>query len=295
MEIRRTINYLGEELNIPASKQPNSFFDVNLYGTTNPNPDYELYHNPHAFHVFEYVISGEGFIDYDDKHIRVQAGDFYYLKYGFVGHYYASKDNPYKKIWVNATGTMIDSLAAAFNITEPVTISALGTPFENALLQLHAHLNACEGVPDSEVLRRCSVSVFELMSLAAGSRLIDENVYHIRFCDKVKQYIKNNIYSDLSLEEISSYFHMNPSHLIRCFKKETGITPMRYYNVCRIDAARSLIAFNNPPVKLVAARLKYSDQAYFSGCFKQETGVSPSEYTKEMHLEYMNQKNNKKC
>lgn len=283
MFIKHRQNHFSEDIYEFGGKVTNHFFDIEQYGTTYENPAYELYHNPHRFHVFEYVVSGKGFIHTTDNTYEVKAGDFYFIRSGFVGHYGADKDDPYRKIWVNISGTMVTSLADMFGVDEPVLIRNIGDDARNIILAIHNILNTSEDADNRKVLGTCSSRIFELLSLAVGYERIKSSEYQARFSDKVKQYINGHIFDPLKLNDLAEHFYVTSSYLIRKFKRETGITPMRYYNLCRIDAARNLLSFYSAPVKEVASKLNYADSAYFSNRFKEETGYAPSEYTREIH------------
>lgn len=290
MRILYKTNLVGEDIFVPIERPRNRFLDVGMYGTTNPHPMYELYLNPHGSHVFEYVISGKGYIDCGTEHITVQAGDFYFLRQGFIGHYYADTDEPYKKIWINARGTMIDDLLATFSIDIPVLVHHNSEPMETVIRRIHRRLDECEDKEYSEVMQSISVDVFELLSLAKAADVIAGNVFFLRPMDEIRQYIRSCVLNELDLAALAEHFHLNQSYLIRKFKKTFGMTPMRYFNKCRIEAARKMLIFPPYRVKNVAEALGYSDAAYFSSCFKAETGYSPSEYTPEIHAAYLGEK-----
>lgn len=293
MKINYRHNHFGEDVFTTVNNPRNHFFEITQYGTTHQNSAYELYHNPHNHHVFEYVISGKGYINTADSRHEVSEGDFYFLRQGFVGHYGADKDKPYKKIWINAQGSMINTVADMFDIHTPVLIRHTGEEAEAVIRSVHSLLDTSEVINNRKLLEKCSVKIYELLSLVMGCEHIESAEYRQRFSDKVKQYIDCHIFDPVDLDEIASHFFINSSYLIRKFRRETGITPMRYYNMCRIKAARSLLSFNELPVKEVASLLNYSDSAYFSNRFKEETGFSPSEYTKEIHAKFTNDQSSK--
>lgn len=292
MRIRYQTNHMGEDIFVPFDKLHNRFFEVKKYGITNPCSSYGLFTSSHRYHVFEYVISGKGYIDcaLRTEHITVTAGDFYYLRRGFVGHYYADADEPYKKIWVNTHGTMIDDLLSTFNIDAPVLVCHNGAPMEAVIRRIHRRLDECEGKIYSEVMQSISVDVFELLSLAKATDVIADNVFSLSLMDEIKQYIRSCVLNELDLSALAEHFHLNPSYLIRKFKKTFGMTPMRYFGKCRIEAARNMLIFPPKTIKHVAEALGYSDAAYFSNCFKAETGYAPSEYTPEIHAAYLAKK-----
>lgn len=287
MHIRKYDSIFGEDIYVLSGRMKNNFFDIEMFGTTHENPSYELYVHPHEYHVFEYVISGKGFIHSKDETYEIKAGDFYYIRRGFVGHYGADKEDPYKKIWVNVSGSMVNNLTDMFGIDEDVYIKQLGEESKNAILRLHALLLNGDLTDGNKKLNECSVIIFELLSLAAGCQIISDSEFSLSFSEYVKRYIYQHIQYDLDLDMIAKRFNMNKSYLIRKFKRETGITPMRYYNICRINAARNLIVFNQKSVKETATILKYSDPAYFSASFKTETGCNPSEYNAAVHAAYL--------
>lgn len=279
--------HFGEDINAVADKSCNEFFDIEMFGITHPNPAYELYVNPHDYYVFEYVLSGSGYIDYANEHIRVEAGDFYFLRKGFVGHYYADRDDPYEKIWINADGRLIEDLANAFGITQWVFVSHNADVTHDIIRRIHSRLEQGEKEPYSELLRCVSNDIFEIFSMVKTEEAIKNTEYQKSLITDMKRYIGAAIFEDITLDKIADHYHLNPSYLIRRFRRSTGITPMRYLSKCRIEAARSMLTFPKRSVKSVAASLRYADAAYFSSCFKEETGYSPTEYTKEVHMRYL--------
>ena len=63
--------------------------------------------------------------------------------------------------------------------------------------------------------------------------------------------------------EVSGIFNISPEHFSRSFKKETGVTPIRYMNELRIAEAKRLLAEHDFSVKEIAAKLFYTDPFYF--------------------------------
>ena len=83
-----------------------TFVYLSMAGITKPDPRYrvdrtEPTHITKSLFVFEYVISGQGYISYNGIQKKIGAGDFYLLTPGFNGHYYSDPKNPLSKKWVN--------------------------------------------------------------------------------------------------------------------------------------------------------------------------------------------------
>lgn len=102
---------------------------------------------------------------------------------------------------------------------------------------------------------------------------------------KVVIFISENIQETLSLSKIADYFHINPSHLSREFKKETDSNLTDYVNRQKIDLAKLFLVQNNYSIMDVSNLLNYNSSSYFSKTFKKITGVSPTMY-KDNFQEY---------
>ena len=99
---------------------------------------------------------------------------------------------------------------------------------------------------------------------------------------RLKQEIYDNLSSadfDLSLAIAESGFHKD--HMRRCFKKETGKTPLEYLTDLRLNYAKSLLKRSDfKSVEEVAYSAGFTDSFYFSTCFKKHFGISPLRYHK---------------
>ncbi|MEK5057666.1 hypothetical protein BK126_05210 [Paenibacillus sp. FSL H7-0326] len=94
----------------------------------------------------------------------------------------------------------------------------------------------------------------------------------------VKRYIASNIDQDLSRETIAELVFLNPDHLSRLFKKETGYSISDYVLLERIRLAKELLSQTNMPVSAVSTALGYSYFSHFTRIFKKYAGLGPMEY-----------------
>lgn len=97
--------------------------------------------------------------------------------------------------------------------------------------------------------------------------------------EKAKQYIMDNYQDpDLSVEQICRYLHMSPAYFSTMFKKETGQTYVGYLTEVRLDKAVELLNMTDDKTYVIASRVGYQEQNYFSYVFKKRFGVSPSKF-----------------
>lgn len=85
----------------------------------------------------------------------------------------------------------------------------------------------------------------------------------------------------LSLKKIAEEIFVNPSHLSRVFKKETGLSLTNFINKKRIEEAKVFLKKGNISVTDVAFMVGFNDLNYFSKVFKKYTGLTPTNYMKK--------------
>lgn len=118
--------------------------------------------------------------------------------------------------------------------------------------------------------------VFDWVSKASqGTTLTKGNSVRMQ---RVKRFIEQNAFEDISLADISAIVGLNPFVCVRQFKHATGMSPYAYLLDCRAKEARQLLQTSKISVEEVANRTGFRDQAYFSRFFKRSTGLTPSEY-----------------
>ena len=97
---------------------------------------------------------------------------------------------------------------------------------------------------------------------------------------KMLNYIDDNLYKRITMDEISSIFYFNKDYLMRVFKKELDITIMDYINKRRIYNSLELLKNTDDLVIKIALNSGYSSLEYYSETFTKILGVSPLTYRK---------------
>ncbi|MCI8388498.1 MAG: AraC family transcriptional regulator [Clostridiales bacterium] len=285
--MKQYVNYINEVIyhdGMANVNNRNNIFFVNMCGVTKPNPKYEMFRYDNFVYVFEYVVSGSGYIDSGGSRYTVHAGDFYLLKKGFTGHYYSDKVDPYEKIWVNVQGQLVKSLIELYQIDEMVVVIKNASKHieQDIRAIIKMLVNSTQNNID-EIQRCCSTKISDILSIVGANNEENGKVIVYSNAENIKRYIDFNIYNDISLPMIAEYMYMHESTVIRIFRNQYGKTPMKYLTELRITAAKNMLR-DRIPIKNVANSLRFSDVSYFSLCFKKEVGVSPTQFMNEPWL-----------
>ncbi len=91
-------------------------------------------------------------------------------------------------------------------------------------------------------------------------------------------YIEQNFAQELNVASISKQFGYSAAYFCRKFKNATGLTPMAYLNIFRLEQAYQRIKSDSAAISEIAAQCGFSDANYFTRCFKKHFGAPPTHY-----------------
>lgn len=95
--------------------------------------------------------------------------------------------------------------------------------------------------------------------------------------EKITKYLDDNYNENISLDELSKIFELNPFYIIRLFKSQSNITPHAYLLNSRINRAKKLLKKGESIVQ-TALECGFSDQSHFHRNFSKYVATTPNEY-----------------
>ena len=96
---------------------------------------------------------------------------------------------------------------------------------------------------------------------------------------KSVKYIDNNYQnSDLNISSIADHFEINAPYLSRQFKKNTGMGPLEYLQLKRVEEAKKLLSESNDSIKKISKKVGFTYEVSFIRVFKKFEGVTPGTY-----------------
>lgn len=223
---------------------------------------------------FVYFLSGNG--TYTDKYgakIEFRENDFLLVEYG----------EPYT---IETEESEIEYVTTAFSLNEKSSFSDFGLPTffratdDSFRIKVISLLRAWE-----------KNSVYSKME---ARLLLNEIFLEIRKAikpdtatdtssplDDAVSYINKNYEKEISLKELASLCMMSESYFRSQFKREMGVSAIKYREEVRISWAKKYLRTNLFSATEIAGKLGYCDIYHFSKAFKSHTGMSPSEYKKK--------------
>lgn len=159
--------------------------------------------------------------------------------------------------------TLYTPCTVAFYVSEPCSIQQMQETWER-LKALKDRIPAESGVFFEQQYRDP-----EPEALAEDA---EENVVQV-----IKDYVRENLWSDIRKEDIVELVHLNGDYVTRIFKKETGLSIKAYVIREKLLEAQRLLRTTNLTVSSVAVQLGYNNFSHFSAQYKREFGITPAE------------------
>jgi AraC-like DNA-binding protein len=93
---------------------------------------------------------------------------------------------------------------------------------------------------------------------------------------KSVRYMDDNYYdSDLNISSLANHFDINAPYLSRQFKKNTGMGPLEYLQLKRIEESKKLLRQTNESIKEISQKVGFTYEVSFIRVFKKFEGVTP--------------------
>ena len=80
--------------------------------------------------------------------------------------------------------------------------------------------------------------------------------------------------------ELSKKYHYSKEHIVRVFKKATGMTPYKFWQISRIKRSCDALVDGKRSVEEIAVVYGFKNVSNYYVQFKQYYGVTPNEYRK---------------
>jgi transcriptional regulator GlxA family with amidase domain len=100
---------------------------------------------------------------------------------------------------------------------------------------------------------------------------------------EIQRAVIEDLAADHTVEAMAERAHMSPRHFARAFRSETGVTPARYVERVRLEAARRSLEEGTEPVATVAMSCGFGTAETMRRVFLRTLQVGPAEYRRRFH------------
>lgn len=127
----------------------------------------------------------------------------------------------------------------------------------------------------SSLLHHYLASMRYLASYRAASQPAEQEGHDI-----VKasiHFMKENIEKRITLQDVLHYVGYSASHFSSLFKKQTGYSPLNYFNLLKVERACRILRTTDMLIGQISLKLGFEDSLYFSRLFHKAKGMSPKQ------------------
>ena len=90
--------------------------------------------------------------------------------------------------------------------------------------------------------------------------------------------MRSHRHRKVGLAELAAQAGLSVPHYSACFKRQTGISPMNYFQRLKIQHSAQLLALTDLRVDEIAQAIGLDDPFYYSRLFKKVMGQSPRHF-----------------
>lgn len=172
-------------------------------------------------------------------------------------------------------GSLILSLPLCQSLTEEAARSVISVMehLETSLINYFTNSNT-RRKPQSNPCHQQELFLHLLGTISVKQNLTGVN----EIAYAAMQYLTTHYMDTLNLDHLAQMMNCHPTHLIRCFKKQYGASPIQMLIRIRLNRACGLLMDPDLSITAIAYSVGFSSASYFCKQFKARFQCSPKEY-----------------
>ena len=242
-------------------------------------PNWFNIQHSHDFCEILYVAGGAGEAILEGKKFRLAPGDLVVVNPGTLHEERSDAKAPLRLIFLAIRDFAVPGLPAGCLSQEKYRVLSCGEYQYKMDIYLRELLQ--ETSSQIEFYQEISQGLVSAL-LVLVMRLIrinpEDEAALSQECQKIKEYLDQNFTSPITLDSLSETVYISKHYLSHLFKEQTGISPIKYLTLKRMEKACELLSETELPVSEVSKAVGYENPLYFSQVFKRIYGISPVKY-----------------
>jgi AraC-like DNA-binding protein/quercetin dioxygenase-like cupin family protein len=275
MMIKTTTKFWESYFHTPSEFASRHFDFVLRAGHLTAARDYRVERRICSGHDLLYCLRGHGTVTFGGSRFSVGPGQLAWIDGHHPHAHQAEPSDPWELLWMRADGLALEGIGRTLGVHQNPVFSvspAVENVFRNILVLLRELPTACEA--------RIHAEIASLLAYLFEERHTDEEG-GAEMAQSVKTVVEQMgiyFYRNWSSADLASLARMSVPNFFRSFRRSTGLSPLKWLRLRRINEAKRRLVESRDSVKEIAEQVGYSDQFYFSRDFHKHTGISPSEF-----------------
>jgi AraC-like DNA-binding protein len=133
--------------------------------------------------------------------------------------------------------------------------------------------------PREDEFSRPTLNALMLALLWEVNRLVHSHGSEL--VENTRRFIRENLNRSLSIEDLARAGNLSKFYFIRRFKAAAGMTPKRFLNEMRVEAAEHLLGKTDMTLEAISQSVGFSDASYMSHVFQRIKGRPPGALRKK--------------
>jgi len=206
----------------------------------------------------------------DGEPFEARGGDLICFRHKDLNEYHVWETAVFYQIHLQFAPPPNETLTPSFGELGPLPVHMpLGDwfdPMRNVFETL------CVEVPQAGAIHKLRVrsAVWELLTIAAEAMAAQSQTEarpKLDDWDRLRSRLDADLRHEIKITELAREMNLNPSYLIRQFKKRFGVSPKAYLTQARLREAVSLLRTTDLPVKTVALTWGSPARRRWSACW----------------------------
>ncbi|MBE6912497.1 MAG: AraC family transcriptional regulator [Ruminococcaceae bacterium] len=232
-------------------------------------------------YTIHYVRNGKGTLVIGKNKYEVRAGELFFIPPDTPMMYYPDETDPWRYFWFYLRDVTTEMIAGAMGFSDNKPIIA---PLDaRRITQLLDNLFAEDGTLSEMYYKALSVLMQMLATLAGEKMSNDEESKKEGIVKRAKEIIELNYKeTTFSVDIIAQMLYISRSKLNRAFKEMTGMAPVAYLALVRMNHAADFLTRRDWQVKELSLAVGIKDEFYFMKQFKKVYGMTVKAYRKKV-------------
>ena len=236
----------------------------------------------HEYQI-NYITEGEGIIETYQNSYPIKKGSIIIIKPGLWHRYKPIEKIGWQENYIGFNGNIAQSLLNLPFFSSEAPVIQIGY-HESIIKSFFEVFNLIRDEKPGyhEICSGLVIAILgKIISIKKNENFVNKTIEHS--IQNACIIIRNNLTSNLNVEELASDLNISYSLFRKVFKKYIGLSPAQYHLSLRIQQAQYMLANSDLSVKEISFSLGFCSIYYFSKLFKEKIKMTPGIYRRSVN------------